>query len=322
MSPLRKWVFGMSLDGLDFARWGFNSTGEARLRLEQVAMTVVEGYNAAVEHGLGRSLSERSAMVKTELSGFFHEGLAMGLFTLDRFMPGSSYRIKRFLEGTGRYHDYMSYIGIGLAVGLFRLNPARHVKPLDPLSGPLLYDGYGFYHAYFHSKKFLKKHVIPSNVASNPFLRDRFDAGMGRALWFYAAGDPRKVEEVIRGFAVERRGALWAGVGLAATYACGVSNQTLEDLLHRAEGHENRLAQGSILASHARHRAGNPHEDDRASLILTGMSSEEVHGASEEFARDLQGRGVKEGKPALQVWLDRLLNWIAESARVGEGVIR
>ena len=71
LNPIRKHVFGLDLATLEFQRFGFNTQGKAKTRLERVAMTVVEGYNAAVELSLGRPLQERANMVAGELDGFF-----------------------------------------------------------------------------------------------------------------------------------------------------------------------------------------------------------------------------------------------------------
>jgi enediyne biosynthesis protein E3 len=308
--PLRKWVLGLDLGTLDFGALGFHEQGEARSRLEHVSRTVVEGYNAAVETGYGRILIERMNMVGKELQGFFAEGIAMGLFTWDRVPGTHGNHLSRFLAAEGRDHAYMAFIGAGLATALFHLDPAKHVRSFDPLSGPLLYDGYGFYHAYFHPRKTFGEARVPRAIAANAFLRARFDGGAGRALWFYAGGDVQRIAQVVGKMPEARHGDLWAGVGLASTYAGGVSRQSLAQLLDAAGKHRIRLALGSSLAVHARHKAGNPHEDDFACRLFTGRSSLEVHEQCERLALPLLGKASVDGAPALGAWTRGVEQWL------------
>ncbi len=313
--PLRKWVLGMDLKSLDFNVLGFNLKGEARERLERVSMTVVEGYNAAVELGYGHVLMERMQMVDNELRGFFAEGIAMGLFAWDRAPLTAGTHLSRFIGAEGRDHEYMAYIGAGLAAALFRLNPAKHVKAFDPLSGPLFYDGYGFYHAYFKPEATFNDKRIPAGIASDAFLQARFDGGVGRALWFYAGGDVNRITEIILRMSLERQGGIWAGIGLAATYAGGVRRTSLAQLLDAAGKHRLKLGLGSSLAVHARHRAGNPHEDDFACRLFTGYGSPVVHAKCVELAEPLQGLGIWDGRPALMHWMGGLEGWLEKSFR-------
>jgi enediyne biosynthesis protein E3 len=311
--PLRKWILGLDLETLGFDRLGFNLKGEARVRLEQVSMTVVEGYNAAVELGAGRILSERIKMVKNELRGFFSEGVAMGLFTLDRIPMSSGNQLNQFLSAEGKDHEYMAYIGVGLAVALFHLNPAKYLDSLDPLSGPLLYDGYGFYSAYFRPNQTLIKAIVPKAISQDEFLQSRFDGGVGRALWFYAGGDVEKITTTISRFTRSRQGGLWAGIGLAATYAGGVSSRTLETLAEASDKYKSKLALGSSLAVHARHRAGNPHEDDYTCRLFTGQPSLIVHQTCDSLAKPLIGLARSNGRPALNIWTDGLESWLKQN---------
>lgn len=109
-------LFGIRLREITFARRGFH-VGElaAQRHLEQIGLTFLEGYHAALEEGrLGRLLSRLDA-VKHESRGFAFEGAAMALCLLDHLLPGRRYRLPTFLNGPGRNHAYMVHVGVGWA---------------------------------------------------------------------------------------------------------------------------------------------------------------------------------------------------------------
>jgi hypothetical protein len=175
-------------------------------------------------------------------------------------------------------------------------------------SKTLILDGYGFFHAFFKTEATVRRQRIPAKVAANPVYRERYDAGVGRALWFVEGGDPDRLARTIEAFPPERRSQLWGGVGLACTYAGGVSAEWMTRLLEVGAGHELMLAQGSLLACHARHRAGNPaaHNNDAAKL-LTGLTSAQLHRIAEDALREIDEYApTTDGKDTWTAWLQRV----------------
>jgi Protein of unknown function (DUF1702) len=108
---LRKMLFALPLTEANFAVRGFAAGEPAQARLELVAKTVVHGYNIALETGLTDDLLVNREFIARELTGFFNEGIGMGLYTVDLFSPGSKNRFWDFIKGAGKNHEYMSYIG-------------------------------------------------------------------------------------------------------------------------------------------------------------------------------------------------------------------
>jgi hypothetical protein len=305
---IRKAVFELPLKEAEFAVRKFNTTGTARERLELVAKTVVTGYNTAATLGRGNDLLIHRQQVKDELVGFYNEGIGMGLYALDLFTPGG-HQFWDFVATEGRHHQYMSYIGAGLASGVFRKDFNGFVKKADPTCGLLILNGIGFHNAYFRSQKTIEKQVVPASVTEDPFYLYCYDNGIGRALWFYKAGDPDAISTVINAFPAERRQGLWAGVGLAATYACGVSAQTLLRLRDLAGVYRCALAEGSVLATHTRHIAGNLHDDENASLILVGKPVSACTQYAAQAKERLNGQRFIEGKHSLNVFINDIAAW-------------
>ena len=321
---LRSLVFGLPIDQARFAVRGFNCASPARARLEQVGMNVVSHYNVAVAEGCGENLTEHLGFVSKELCGFAHEGAAMGLFAIDSLAPFSRGNFERFIEGDGRNHLYMAFIGAGLALGALHLPYERAIRKYEHFSRILIMDGYGFFHAFFRTEPTVRRLRIPAKVAANETYRERYDAGVGRALWFVEGGDPERIAYTIATFPPQRRPQLWAGAGLAATYAGGVSREWIGRLLELAAGHEVPVALGSLLACHARHRAGNPApHNDLAAQTLTGLTSLQLHRIAEGKLAEIDEYAVMTaGEDTWNSWLRRIRSSLSNSIAHGPATLR
>ncbi|PWK23874.1 uncharacterized protein DUF1702 [Arcicella aurantiaca] len=310
---IRKLILGLPLSEAEFKIRDFEVGLPAQNRLELVAKTVVNAYNIALECGLSKNLSIAIAQVSNELVGFFHEGAAMGLFTLDLFSISNKNRLYDFIEGEGRNHAYMSYIGAGIASAIFRNNNFEYFTTKANSEGESLFlNGIGFYNAYFKPQKTLKEMFIPRSFAGKKaYFLEGYDNGIGRAVWFYNSGEPTKIAETLAAFPEERQGAVWAGVGLAATYAGGVSERKIHLLKELSGKYAHRLGEGSFLATHTRQLAGNPHTTDKTEKILTGRSSMECHEfAMEVIEKTLRGEKYINGEPSFQLFLGMIREWV------------
>jgi len=310
LKSLRKQVFGLSLTEANFKNRGFTEGKEAQPRLELVAKTVVNGYNVAVENGLGEDLLAIRSAIEPELVGFFNEGIGMGLYTLNLFSVSGKQPFWDFVKGEGQHHEYMSYIGAGLACGVFRRPFKKFMDKACPMSGCLVLDGIGFYFAMFKTQKTIQGLYVPNSVKENEFYQQRYDNGIGRAVWFIDSGEPESIAKTINSFPEERRAEIWSGIGLAATYAGGVNADKILLLRHLAGEHATMLGQGALLATHTRHTAGNPHEDDTTERILIGRGSAESHAFALQTIDFLDKRRFIDGIPSFQVFLGNIRGWI------------
>jgi enediyne biosynthesis protein E3 len=244
--------------------------------------------------------------------GFAYEGAGMALAMLDGLPFGRSDNLDRFLDSPrGEAYRYLVYVGVGWAMA--RLPKFRWPKPgnLDPFLVPLVLDGYGFHQAYFRTAKYIGGRFQDPNFPwpGGPhasYANRAIDQGIGRAAWFIAGTDPERVADLIETFPAERRGDLYSGVGLAATYAGGVEESELRAVLARVGADRGNLAQGSAFAADARVRAGIvPPHSAMATQVFCGATPEAVS----RLVTDLRPADPVEGDlPAYEVWRQRLAN--------------
>lgn len=321
---LRAFVFGLPVDEARFAVRGFNVGSPARARLEQVGMNVVSYYNIAAAEGCGENLSEHLGFVSNELCGFAHEGAAMGLFAIDALAPFSRGHFDRFIAEQGKDHLYMSFIGAGLAIGALHLSYERALRRYRHFSRILIMDGFGFFHAFFRTEPTVRGLRIPARVSANAACRERYDAGVGRALWFVEGGDPERLAKTIAAFPPERRPQLWAGVGLACTYAGGVSREWISRLLELGAGHEVMLAMGALLACHARVRAGNSAtHNDLAAQTLSGLSAAQLHAIAQDHLDAIdENAETTRGEDTWSAWLGGIRGTLSQAMSQAPAAVR
>jgi enediyne biosynthesis protein E3 len=273
-----------------------------RDRLEQVGETFVNGYHAALRHGLSASLDRALAEVETEMRGFAFEGAAMGLALLDALSLWRRNRVGGFLRGTGDAHAYMVHVGVGWVWARMPLGLRRSRRGLDPLLSWLAFDGWGFHEGFFHWPEYLAGWPRPKRLSG--YERRVFDQGLGRSFWFVNGGNAELMARTISGFEIERQADLWSGIGLAATYAGIVEKAGLAALRAAAGQHWSRLAQGAAFAAKARQRAGNVTDyTELATGVLCEMSVQE---AARLCDTTLENLPASSDPPAYEFWRQRI----------------
>jgi enediyne biosynthesis protein E3 len=283
---------------VSLVRRGFHLPRQlARFGLERVGESFLRGYHAALADGAMDALASRLDSVEAEFRGFSYEGAAMALDLLDQITPWRRSRMQSFLAGPAEPHTYMAIVGIGWSMARLQLGFSRRFSNLDPLLRWLAIDGWGFHEGYFHWPRYVDGQPHPRKLEG--YGTRAFDQGLGRSLWFVAGADPELIVDLVEGFPDFRRGDLWAGIGLACTYAGGADAQELSRLRQSAGSWWPHVAQGAVFAAKARSRAGNPTEHtDNACRLLADLSAVEAAALS-----DLMLHHAIEGpEPAYEVW--------------------
>lgn len=263
----------LGLAGLDaseatFAKRGFRTSDpDRRARLEGIGATFLAGYNCALGTPGVDALVQSIARQPARLRGFFAEGAAMGVAVSDALPFTGASRLARFLEATP-CHAYLTHVGVGWAMARLPWRRATLRRPLTPLLEPLTLDGRGFHDVYFGPKR------LQGGLGNRrrPDLNRSWDQGAGRAIWFVAGGNVDLALQMIDSVSRSRHADLYAGLGLALTYASGAEPTELRKIREHANTYRAHLAQGAAFAAEARHLADTvTGECEHACLVLTGL---------------------------------------------------
>ncbi len=315
---LRRRLLTPDMSEATFVTRGFR-IGDPRSRdlLESIGHTFLTGFGHAAEATGPADAAIRLDTTDKPLRGFAYEGAAMCFAILDAVTPGRARRVKELLAGGGRRHVYMVHVGVGWAMARLPRPLWRRIRPADPLLGWLALDGYGFHQAYFHTDRYVRRQerdAVPG--WSSPAAGRVFDQGVGRALWFVEGADAGRVAATIEGFDPHRHGDLYAGAGLAATYAGGTDRTGLEALRDRAGSHARHLAQGSAFAAEARVHAGlQTGHTASATDVFCAMTPVEAAAVTDRARVDLPaGDGAGDETP-YEAWKQRIATEFASIGR-------
>jgi hypothetical protein len=283
---------------------------ESRDLLETVGGTFLTGFAHAAEGSTVAEIEQNLAGIPYEFRGFSYEGAGMALAVRDGLPFGHRHHITDFLACGARKHIYMVYVGVGWAlarVPKFCWDAATSGAG-DDLLRWLVHDGYGFHQAYFHTDKYVHNQYRETAFAwpaegPRQYASRAIDQGVGRAMWFVAGTDPRLLAKMIDRFEPERHGDLYAGAGLAATYAGGGDEKELRLLVDLADLHRGELAQGAAFAASARAVAGliTPHTE-LATRVIAGVTP----GEADDICQRVRPVGPEGDLPAYEIWRQRI----------------
>ena len=278
--PRRRW-FCKSLE-IDPTDVNFQKRGFARgcpavqERLETAASTFVQGYNTALHFRGDTHDLTAFPTCPPAMRGFFVEGAAMALAITDTapFSALAGRRLSRFLAQCATDHPYLSAVGAGWALNKIPWRRRAILQSLEPTLALLAFDGWGFFRSFFAPNEILwgpPKQVF--KYGGERAVRS-WDRGAGRALWFTSAGSPERVVKTVYACDPARQRDIWAGLGLAVTYAGGLARAEAHMLCQAAGSDAAWLCQGSAFALEAHKRAGTGSGDvDVTFTALTGRST-------------------------------------------------
>lgn len=287
----------------DFDRRGFPTGGSpARPLLEGHARAFLDGFNRAAANWPTphACLTEAPA----DSRGFAYEGAGMYAGLRDWLTGGRSGAVHALLAGPGDRYTHLVHVGAGWAATPMRL-PHRTPLPDTPLLRWLALDGAGFGRAFFGGRQRVIRDA--QSVPADGRRRLRWAAalaGSGRALWFIHVADVEAIRHTIEPLPAAARTELWAGVGLAMTYAGGVETAEMKGAVAAAGPDRASLGQGVVFGTAARARAGAvpPHTAAACQTVLQ-IDDETAAAWATEAATPLGGqRGVE----AYEAWRQAL----------------
>ena len=308
LGQARRRFLGLSPAEASFAKRGFLvGEDDARERLEQIGVTFLSGYHAALEVTEFVLLARRLARVDLDLRGFAFEGAAMGLALLDFFTPWRKDRWRTFTAGLAQPHVYMMHVGLGWALARLQRRVTPYLDQLDPLLCWLVVDGYGFHEGYFRPRRYVEQRSLHSRLEG--YQQRVFDQGLGRSIWFVKGANVVAVASAIRSFPFARRDDLWSGAGLACAYAGGCGLAEIESLRTASGEHLPAFAQGVAFAAKTRHHAANLNSHIRnVCRLIWHQPAEAVAAITDLALENLSGDGEL---PAYEEWRRRIQNKFA-----------
>ncbi|MEV5606275.1 DUF1702 family protein [Streptomyces sp. NPDC052299] len=308
LRSLRRRVLTPNVSATKLDVRGFHvKNAEAKEQLETIGSTFLQGYGYAVEARSPAEAEEWLEAVDVPFRGFAYEGAGMGAVMLDS-LAGSTKRLTGLLDGRGQDHIYMVYVGIGWAMARLPRFLWPDVTRTDPLLRWLILDGYGFHQAYFRTDSYVRdphrEHAFTWAGGPAPYSARAIDHGIGRALWFVGGTDPEVVAQLIAAYDESRHEDLYAGAGLAATYAGSVTEDELRQFAGHAGKHRPLLAQGAAFAAEARERAGLtiPHTHLAARVLCGKTPAEAARICRDLMPADGARADTSGGVPAYETW--------------------
>jgi enediyne biosynthesis protein E3 len=300
-----KRIFSLNPAEATFKRRGFSGSGLKRAHLESIGAHFVDGYNRALRQESPHLLVAELVSRDREWHGFAIEGAAMALALTDGFLVFGR-RLPGFLQIVEPNFIYLAYVGAGWALARLPWARKRVLRSLDGFLQPLAYDGWGFHDTFFGVSR--RRRIAEARISS------AYRQGTGRALWFACAACPKELARRIAAQPAVYRADLWSGIGLAAAYAGGASEEDLRLLAIAAAEHRPWLAQGAAFGAEARHRAGwIPAHTDSACVTFAGRNAEQ----SAELARLTQAGDINtNGVGGYGRWRERLADRLAEEVPI------
>lgn len=279
LEGIQKSIFGVSLRHTQTRFRGFHYSNQSiNQLLETIGAKFLYGYHLGLQIFNLNLLNEKLSAEADLYQGFCYEGAAMATAILDGVSLFKKNRTSDFLiSNEGQKHAYMIHVGVGWAYARLPVTIEKKIEKYDPVLRWLIMDGYGFHQAYFKTKKYVFNLIEPKELKKD-FSKHVFYQGVGRCLWFIEGTDALRIADRIKSFHSNYQPDLWSGVGLACTYAGGVSDNDIIQIKSLSGDFLPYLMQGAAFAAKARERAETivPHVE-MACKIICGMT---VHEAS------------------------------------------
>lgn len=269
-------------DSVDPDVRGFRPWSQDESIVRAVGNAFLTGYRAGLEASRCTDAIHGLQDLPAQSRGFAMEGLAMAAGVRSALSPLNRHQFRDLVVACGERHTYMLHIGLGWAMARTPRILWPRLEDLDPLLVPLVLDGYGFHEVFFHTERVLSLGPRAFDLSAWPAEPERglqhVMQGVGRGMWFVSGGSGAELERLFSTQPADSRSSLWAGAGLAATYAGGCTEAGMLDLIARSGRHLGALRQGAMFAVEARRRAGTcvPHTH-LAARVLCGQPTADIH---------------------------------------------
>ncbi len=211
-------VFRINPASMTPRKLGFQITDPQDLdRATRICETFAGGYNAMISDRRDDGWLQYVDSLPRHYKPFAAEGAAMG-FSLGRTLAVSPKCFETELVKANDQYCHLQYVGLGFWLAMRRASVGRIcrvVDQIDPMHGPLCWDGYGFKFGFFNYDKQARWRRRFAGLPG--YARNVAYQGLGRSLWFRFMGEPESLVREIRAVGQHDRD-IAAGTGLAIVF--------------------------------------------------------------------------------------------------------
>lgn len=307
------WPIRLRPAAMTAERLGFCVAEPADLeRVEGICRAFAGGFNAMIAGRRSDRWMEHNDSLASYYRPFADEGAAMG-YTLRQLGRRAERGFEQDVVRQRPQYCYLHYVGLGFWHAM-RGVPAQRlsarIAQLDPLHGPLCWDGYGFKFGFFDLGKDSRAadHFteLPGYAARVAYQ------GLGRSLWFRHMDEPDRLVDYVTSLGPFSQDAA-SGVGLATVFTM-IDRSTRSSAVLRAMPNAWRtdVMVGMCFAYKAR-SINDPgqfgawldtYDPDRRTAIRAGVAACDV------FERQIRAGGKPE---PYRRWREMLTGWLDEN---------
>lgn len=214
--------------------------------------------------------------VENEFRSVAYEAAAMAFAEQDLLAENTLTNWNLFCKKSEATYEVQLHVGLGWALAKENKETSALFNSLDPFMVPRVLDGMGYYDGVFRQRATIKNLKISDKFDSSDL--NHYDQGVGRSIWYLAAGNPTKCSEIINTFPSERKVDLWRGIGIASVYVGGCDDATLIELKKTAKEYSIALTVGAALAIKSRVESNSVINDTESAckLLLRSNANELV----------------------------------------------
>jgi len=224
-----------------------NSVSE---NMEKIKILFQESSTYALQENNSVAVIEKLENIALEFRSVAYEAAAMVFAEQDIVAENQLKQWKTFYAQASTNYSIPLHVGLGWALAKGNNETIPFFNSLDSFMVPRVLDGMGYYDGIFKQRATIKNLKISDKFVT-PLIK-HYDQGVGRSIWYIAAGNPIKCNEIIDTFPTERKADLWRGIGIASVYVGGCDENTYNALKKIAKEHFSSLAVGAALSVKSR----------------------------------------------------------------------
>jgi len=267
---IRSEIFAALPQKVDYTQWCDPSGSvKSKAHFKSLLDTFYESMLQHVDSGDFSALESQVENNHTFYAPYVIEGagMAFGILFHCRYITAGALDSAYFnIANINRLFSF----GVGMCLGFLGLPFEKCSNYTERLSLRAIKDGYGFYSGIKLRHRLLEHGADLINGGPSDF---GLWNGYGRSLWFASSSNPEKLFNIVQTLPQRSRGAVWRGVGLAATFTGGVELDVINHLSNLFKERRRNLAHGAQYGLYLRGKAHEnyPHIQETKAILCKSL---------------------------------------------------